>query len=59
MGFHQIVVASGLAVSDAASVAAIPAVAASSVDLDCSDFTQIQSQAQAVHDQRPLRPQPS
>ena len=54
MGFHQIVVASGLAVA-ASVLAATPAVAASSADYDCSDF-QTQSQAQAVYEQDPSDP---
>ena len=54
MGFHQIVVASGLAVA-ASVLAATPAVAAQSGDLDCPDFT-TQSQAQAEYEPRPLRP---
>jgi MYXO-CTERM domain-containing protein len=52
--FHQIVVASGLAVA-ASVLAAGPAVAASGADLDCSDFTS-QEQAQAVYEQDPSDP---
>ncbi len=54
MGLHQIAVASGLAVA-ASVLAATPAVAASSADLDCPDFTS-QSQAQAVYDSNPSDP---
>ena len=54
MSFHQVVVASGLAVA-ASVVAATPAVAARSADYNCSDF-QTQSQAQAVYDQDPSDP---
>ena len=54
MGFRQIAVASALAV--AASVLAVtPAVAASSADLDCSDFTS-QEQAQGVYASNPSDP---
>lgn len=52
MGFHQMVVASGLAV--AASILAAPAAVAAG-DLDCSDFT-TQSQAQTVYDSNPSDP---
>ncbi len=51
MEFHQIVVASGLAVA-ASVLVATPALAA---DLDCPDFTS-QSQAQAVYDKNPSDP---
>ncbi len=54
MAFHQIVVASGLAVA-ASVIAATPAVAASSADLDCPDFTS-QEQAQGVYDSNPSDP---
>ena len=54
MGFHQIVVASGLAVAGSV-LAASPAVAAGSADLDCSDFT-AQSQAQGVYASNPSDP---
>ena len=54
MGFHQIVVASGLAVA-ASVLAATPAVAASSADLDCPDFTS-QEQAQGVYNSNPSDP---
>ena len=54
MAFHQIVVASGLAVA-ASVMAATPAVAARSADLDCPDFTS-QEQAQGVYDSNPSDP---
>lgn len=54
MGFHRIVLVGGLAVA-ASVMAATPAVAARSADLDCSDFTS-QSQAQAVYDADPSDP---
>jgi len=52
MGFHQMVVASGLAVA-ASVITATPAFAAD--DYDCSDF-ETQGQAQAVYAQDPSDP---
>jgi hypothetical protein len=54
MGFHRIAGATGLAIA-AGIMTATPAVAASSADLDCPDFTS-QEQAQGVYDSNPSDP---